>query len=67
MKDHTIVELAGMGCVTIICVAGVIVDGDVGNAVSVAGASALSAFVGYIAKAYSGGKEDVEEEVQKSG
>lgn len=68
MQDHTLVELFGMAMVTLICVAGIIVDGEVGNAVAVAGAAALGGAVGYVFKAFkNGGGGNNEEEVQESG
>jgi len=61
MNDHTIIELSGMICITILGMTGLIIDGEAGNAVAIACGGGLGAAVGYVYKAYrskKGGNED---------
>ena len=63
MKDHTCIELAGMTCITVLGIAGMIIDGDTGNAVAIACGGGLGAAVGYVYKAYKNGGNADEKEV----
>lgn len=52
MKDHTVVELAGMACISALAIAGLVIDGDTGNAVAIGASGALGGAVGYVYKSF---------------
>lgn len=67
MKDHTCIELAGMVCITVLAIAGLIIDGEAGNSVAIAAAGGLGIAVGYVFKAWKGGDGDAEEIPESNG
>ena len=48
MEDRTKLQLAAMLCVTALSFGGLIIDGEIGVAVAMAGAGAVGAIVGWL-------------------
>lgn len=62
MDDHTCVEIAAMAMIGVLSISGLIIDGETGNMMAMAGSGVLGAIGGYVFKAYrNGGSDDGEE------